>query len=160
MWILSIQVETRPRFYVATERAPTASSERVSRRMAAQRVEDTAPELALRRRLHAMGLRYRLHRSVLAGVRRRHDIVFPSSKVVVEVLGCWWHGCPLHYHPPESNREWWDAKISRNRERDADTRARLHDAGWRLVCVWEHEDVAEAADRVASVVREAAAESV
>lgn len=120
--------------------------------MRQQRSRDTKPEMRLRRLLHGMGLRYRVHRRVLPGVRRHHDIVFGPSSTVVELRGCWWHGCPEHYRTPASNADWWDSKIDRNRERDRDTRERLEAAGWHLEVVWEHEDLERAAARIADVV--------
>jgi DNA mismatch endonuclease, patch repair protein len=125
----------------------------ISRRMSDQRTRDTTPEVALRHRLHAMGLRYRLHRSVLQGSRRTHDIVFVGPRVVVDVHGCFWHGCEQHYVAPMANAEFWSVKIAGNRARDADTHNRLEEAGWTHVIVWEHEDPDAAAERVASVVR-------
>jgi DNA mismatch endonuclease (patch repair protein) len=113
---------------------------------------DTRPEIQIRRLLHARGLRYRVDRSVLAGVRRRADIVFPAVRVVVFVDGCFWHGCPEHATWPKSNAEFWREKIETNKRRDRDTDQRLVAAGWRVVHVWEHENAAEAADRVESLV--------
>lgn len=133
--------------------APEASSSTARRRMSNQRSQDTSAEVRLRSILHGRGLRFRKHVRVLPEVRREHDIVFPASKVVVEVHGCWWHGCHAHYRPPKSNASWWDAKVRRNRERDADTRARLEATGWTVVTVWEHEDLDQAADRVERLVR-------
>ncbi len=115
---------------------------------------DTKPEIELRRLLHARGLRYRVDRSVLPGVRRRADIVFPSARVVVFVDGCFWHGCPEHVTWPKSNAEFWRQKIEANRSRDRDTDDRLAAAGWRSIHVWEHEDAAPAADRVERLVRQ------
>jgi DNA mismatch endonuclease, patch repair protein len=114
---------------------------------------DTKPELALRRELWRRGLRYRVDVAPIRGQRRRADLVFTRSKVAVYVDGCFWHSCPVHATLPKSNREWWVAKLAANVERDRDTDARLQDAGWVVVRVWEHEAVAEAADRVENVVR-------
>jgi DNA mismatch endonuclease (patch repair protein) len=114
---------------------------------------DTHPELALRQELHRRGLRYRLHRQVLPGLRRNLDIVFTSARVAVEVRGCFWHRCPLHQSAPKSNAEWWAGKLARNVERDRETALRLAEAGWLLVEVWEHEDPSEAARRVEAAVR-------
>lgn len=114
---------------------------------------DTKPELALRRELWRRGLRYRVDVAPIRGQRRRADLVFSRSKVAVYVDGCFWHSCPVHATLPKSNREWWVAKLAANVERDRDTDARLEDAGWVVVRVWEHEAVAEAADRVENVVR-------
>jgi DNA mismatch endonuclease (patch repair protein) len=120
--------------------------------MRAQRRRDTAPEVALRRRLHALGLRYRLN-AAIPGTRRTIDIAFRGARVAVDVRGCYWHGCPDHGTLPMANAQWWQAKISRNRDRDDDTRAILEAAGWRLVVVWEHEDPDAAVVRVATAVR-------
>ena len=123
--------------------------------MLANRSRDTKPELVLRRRLHAMGLRYRVCARPLPNVRRTVDIVFGPARVAVEVRGCFWHGCPDHYRAPSSNSGYWSAKVERNVSRDADTERRLTEAGWRLVVVWEHEAVGDpdaAASRVAEAV--------
>lgn len=121
--------------------------------MRAQRRRDTAPEVALRRELHRRGLRFRVQRQVLPDVRRTADIVFGPARVVVEVRGCFWHGCPTHATAPLANAAWWRNKIDRNRARDADTDMRLREAGWQVVVVWEHEDPPTAADRVQEAVR-------
>lgn len=121
--------------------------------MRAQRRRDTAPELALRSALHRRGLRFRVQRRVLPDVRRTADIVFGPARVVVEVRGCFWHGCPIHATSAKANADWWREKIDRNRARDADTDTRLRAAGWEVVVVWEHENPVDAADRVQDVVR-------
>lgn len=131
---------------------PEASSPTTRRRMESQRSHDTGAEVRLRSILHRRGLRFRKHVRILSDVRREHDVVFGPSRIVVEVHGCWWHGCEAHYRPPKSNSSWWDAKVHRNRERDADTRARLQSEGWHIVTVWEHENLDDAADRIQRVV--------
>lgn len=130
----------------------TASSPGVRSRMQLQRTRDTAPELAVRRLLHAAGLRYRIDRAPLPGLRRRADIVFGPPKVAVYVDGCFWHGCPEHGTQPRSNREWWRDKLRRTAERDADTDRALANAGWLGLRIWEHEPPEEAADRVVRAV--------
>jgi DNA mismatch endonuclease (patch repair protein) len=121
--------------------------------MQQQRTRDTAPELAVRRRLHAIGLRYRVDTAPLPGLRRRADIVFGPVQVAVFIDGCFWHGCTEHGNPhPASNSWYWPAKIAGNRERDRDTDRRLAEAGWAVVRAWEHEPVAEVAARVADLV--------
>lgn len=114
---------------------------------------DTKPELALRRELWRRGLRYRVDVAPIGGLRRRADLVFIRSQVAVYVDGCFWHSCPTHATVPKANRDWWVAKLATNVERDRDTDARLAEAGWAAVRMWEHEDVTEAADRVEAVVR-------
>lgn len=130
------------------------SSPEASRRMARVRQTGTGAELAVRRVLHTRGLRYRLQVPLLSKPRRVADIVFPGSRVVVFVDGCFWHGCPLHASWPKQNADFWRAKIETNRARDADTDARLKALGWEVVRVWAHEPAVEAADRIARVVQE------
>jgi len=120
--------------------------------MQLQRTRDTAPEVALRRLLHADGLRYRVDRSPLRGVRRRADLVFGPARVAVYVDGCFWHGCPQHGTRPTANREWWLEKINTNKARDADTDRQLAAAGWLGVRVWEHDDPRSAADQIRAVI--------
>lgn len=124
--------------------------------MSTQRSKDTEPELAVRRALHRMGLRYRVHVQPLPGLRRKADIVFTRARVAVFVDGCFWHGCPDHGRRRHEVNSWyWPDKIARNKERDNDTVARLRAAGWTVVRVWEHDPTAAAADRIADAVRAA-----
>jgi len=129
-----------------------ASSEANRASMLGNRSRDTAPELALRRAVHAMGLRYRVATRPLKDVRRTSDLVFLTERVAVEVLGCFWHGCPEHFRLPATNRDYWEPKIARNRERDAELAERLAAEGWDLVVVWEHDEVAASAERVRAAV--------
>jgi DNA mismatch endonuclease (patch repair protein) len=122
--------------------------------MSRQRTVDTEIELRLRRCLHAAGLRYRLHRRPIAGLRRTADIVFTPARVAVFVDGCFWHGCPDHGTTPRTNTGFWRDKIRRNVERDDDTRRRLAQAGWLAVQVWGHADPADAAATIAALVGE------
>ncbi len=121
--------------------------------MRSTRQKDTPAELALRSALHRLGLRFRLHRRLIPGVRRSVDIVFPSARVAVFVDGCFWHGCPLHGTlPAKTNRGWWKEKIEANRRRDRDTDRRLREMSWRVVRVWEHEQPEAAARKIAGVL--------
>lgn len=130
-----------------------ASTPGVRRRMQQQKSRDTQPELALRRLLHARGLRYRVHAQPLKDLRRRADVVFGRARVAVFIDGCFWHGCPQHGNPrPLANTWYWPAKIAGNQARDTDTDQRLRAAGWEVVRVWEHSDPGEVADRVAALV--------
>ncbi|MBP8297104.1 MAG: DNA mismatch endonuclease Vsr [Burkholderiales bacterium] len=106
-----------------------------SRMMAGIGVRDTKPELLVRRRLHANGLRYSLSGAGLPG---RPDIVLRKWNVVVFVHGCFWHwhGCRLS-KLPSSNSAFWRQKLTANRKRDALAVATLHGAGWRVATVWE-----------------------
>lgn len=121
--------------------------------MRATRQRDTPPEMALRSALHGMGLRFRVQRSPVSGLRRRADVVFGPSRVAVFVDGCFWHGCPEHGTWPRTNAEWWREKIESNRKRDQNTDARLAEAGWLSVRVWAHENPTEAAGKIAAIVR-------
>ena len=119
---------------------------------------DTGPELAVRRLLHASGLRYRVDVAPLPGLRRRRaDIVFTARLVAVFIDGCFWHGCPEHWRLARQNTDYWGAKVQRNRDRDAETSDRLRDAGWTVLRFWEHEDPAAVADTITAVVVNAAA---
>lgn len=120
--------------------------------MSRQKARNTKVELALRKALHAAGLRYRVHRRPVRGVRREADIVFGPARVAVFVDGCFWHGCPEHATWPKNNEEFWRKKIEGNRARDTDTDARLAAEGWLSVRVWEHEAVDSAAQRVREIV--------
>ncbi|WP_246576268.1 very short patch repair endonuclease [Actinospica durhamensis] len=120
--------------------------------MQGNRSRDTKPELAIRKLLHAAGLRYRVDRSPLKGVRRRADIIFGPAKVAVFVDGCFWHGCPEHFVPPKTNPGYWDGKIGGNRERDRATDALLTAAGWSVLRYWEHESPEDCARRIADEV--------
>lgn len=125
-----------------------ATDARTSARMSRQRRVGTKPETELRKALHRRGFRFFVDRAPLQGLRRRADLVFPRRKVAVYVDGCFWHCCPEHATYPKNNAQWWADKLAGNVARDRDTDARLADAGWLVVRVWEHEPVAAAADRV------------
>ncbi len=134
--------------------ASWASSPTVRSRMQTQRARDTTPELAVRRLLHAAGLRYRVDRQPLPELRRRADIVFGPARVAVFIDGCFWHSCPEHGNTPRANRAWWAAKLARNRARDADTDGHLVAAGWLPLRIWEHEPAEAAAERVRRIVEQ------
>ncbi len=108
--------------------------------------------MALRRELHALGLRYRVDHPVLPGVRRRPDVVFTAARVAVFVDGCFWHRCPQHATQPKNNATWWVEKLQRTVDRDRDTDQRLAAAGWTVVRVWEHERPDQAAAQIRNVV--------
>lgn len=103
--------------------------------MSRVRGADTIPEMVVRRGLHARGLRFRLHRKDLRG---RPDLVFPKYRAVIFVHGCFWHAheCPM-FRWPKTRRQFWQEKISKNRERDRLVRSYLKDQGWRVLTVWE-----------------------
>lgn len=113
---------------------PSERSERMSR----IRGKNTQPELALRKALHRLGLRYRLHGAGLPG---RPDLVLPRYETVVFVHGCFWHrhlGCSIAT-TPKSNTPFWLEKFEKNVARDARVTKQLEDQGWAVFVVWECE---------------------
>lgn len=107
-----------------------------SRNMSAIRGADTKPEMMVRRGLHALGLRFRLHGRDLPG---RPDLVLPKHRAVVFVHGCFWHRHPdcRYATTPATRPEFWEAKFASNVTRDAKARSDLLAAGWRVATVWE-----------------------
>jgi DNA mismatch endonuclease Vsr len=104
--------------------------------MSAVRCRDTAPELAVRRLIHRLGYRYRLHKADLPG---RPDLSFPARRKAIEVRGCFWHvhaGCP-RASIPQTRRDWWVAKLQANVARDARNEAALRSMDWKVLTVWE-----------------------
>jgi DNA mismatch endonuclease (patch repair protein) len=102
------------------------------------RGKNTKPEMLVRKKLHAAGFRFRLHRKDLPG---RPDITLPRHKTVIFVHGCFWHGhegCKAN-RIPKTNEAFWREKIDRNRQRDARNKAELIALGWTVVEVWECE---------------------
>lgn len=105
--------------------------------MSAIRSKGMKPELQVRRLVHRMGYRYRLHRKGLPG---KPDLVFGPRKAVIFVHGCFWHQHDCQDgHRPKSNTSYWDEKLRRNVERDERVQAELKDMGWRVLVVWECE---------------------
>jgi DNA mismatch endonuclease (patch repair protein) len=134
---------------------PPASDELARRAMKGNRRSDTAPEIALRRLLHARGLRFRKDHAIVAdGIRARADLVFTRRRVAVFVDGCFWHGCARHCRMPARNSAYWRAKIGRNRARDERVTAELTAHGWKVVRIWEHEPLDAAAQRVVAALSE------
>ncbi|MFT3871724.1 MAG: very short patch repair endonuclease [Nocardioides sp.] len=126
-----------------------ASSRATRTSMRGNRRTDTKPEIALRSKLHAVGLRFRKdYRLDLGDVRVRPDVVFTRAKVVVFVDGCFWHCCPIHGTQPTRNSGYWAPKLARNVERDREQDIVLAAHGWRVIRVWEHEPVDDAVQRV------------
>lgn len=127
--------------------------ESVSRRMRNTPTRDTPAEMAIRRILHAHGLRYRVDSRPIPSLRRRADLVFTKSKIAVFVDGCFWHDCPEHGSKPKTNSDWWRDKLAGNVRRDRDTTRQLVDAGWAVIRVWEHETAEAAAERIERAVK-------
>ena len=116
--------------------ADIVTPEKRSRLMAGIRGKDTAVELAVRRQLHALGLRFRLHGRDLPG---RPDIVLPRFRVAVFVHGCFWHrhhGC-RYAATPRTRADFWQRKFDANVRRDAAAVQGLIQAGWRVAILWE-----------------------
>ena len=114
----------------------TVSPEVRSRIMANVKSKGMKPEMQVRRLLHGLGYRYRLHRADLPG---RPDLVFPSRRKVVFVNGCFWHnhsGCS-RVRIPATNRDYWVSKLDRNRARDERNTESLKASGWEVMMVWE-----------------------
>ncbi|MER5621972.1 very short patch repair endonuclease [Streptosporangium sp. NPDC002544] len=120
--------------------------------MRSNKGRDTKPELALRRAVHALGLRYRVCYRPLKSVRRTADLVFTKVKIAVFLDGCFWHGCPEHHTVAVTNATFWAEKVRRTRERDAETDRLLAKAGWLTIRVWEHEQPVVAAVHIADVI--------
>ena len=98
--------------------------------------KDTSPELAVRRLVHSLGYRYRLHRQDLPG---RPDMVFPSRRKVILVHGCFWHQHEKcgGARTPKSNKDYWEQKLRGNRQRDIENRSKLSALGWDSLVIWE-----------------------
>lgn len=137
--------------------ASWATSPATRRAMQANRRRDTAPEMAIRRLVHASGLRYRVDARPLPTARYTADMIFTRVRVAVFIDGCWWHGCAEHYRSPASNITYWAGKVTRNRERDRLANEALIAAGWTVVRIWEHEAPEPAARRIEAAVRGATA---
>ena len=122
--------------------------------MARVRAANTRPEIAVRRVVHGLGYRFRLHRRDLPGTP---DLVLPKYRAVVFVHGCFWHqhACRLGRRQPASNRRYWGPKLARNVERDAEARSALERLGWRVLTVWECQIATLGlADRIERFLRE------
>ncbi len=124
-----------------------------SRNMAAIRRSETKPEVALRAALHRMGYRFRKDYAVrVSGKVIRPDIAFTRRRVAVFVDGCFWHSCPKHGRRPRVNGSYWDPKLGRNAARDREQVIALQEAGWRVVRIWEHVPLDEAANEVVNLL--------
>lgn len=120
--------------------------------MRAVKGSDTAPEMAVRRLVHGMGYRFRLHRKDLPGTP---DLVFPRLHKAVFVHGCFWHGhdCARGMRVPVQNRDYWTQKVARNKKRDEHAQTALKEQGWQPLVIWEcetknEEGLQNAAERV------------
>lgn len=112
------------------------NKEQRSAQMARVRAKNTGPELAVRRLAHALGYRYRLH---VGGLPGKPDLVFPGRVAIIFVHGCFWHrhaGCALA-RLPKSRLDFWEPKLTTNRQRDQRNERALRALGWRVMVVWE-----------------------
>ena len=111
-------------------------SEQRSRNMSAIKSKNTKPEITLRKLLHSMGYRFRLHRKDLPG---SPDIVLPKYKTVIFVHGCFWHrheNCK-YASTPKTRQEFWNKKFKENINRDNLNQANLSLKGWKIIIIWE-----------------------
>ena len=114
----------------------TGISEQRSRNMSAIKSKNTKPEIAVRKLLHSMGYRFRLHRKDLPG---SPDIVLPKYKTVIFVHGCFWHrheNCK-YASTPKTRSEFWESKFGGNIKRDKINQTNLIKLGWKIIIVWE-----------------------
>jgi DNA mismatch endonuclease (patch repair protein) len=114
------------------------------------RDKGSAPEMKIRRLIHGMGFRYRLHVKELPG---KPDLVFPSRRAVIFMHGCFWHRheeCKLA-RLPKSKLDFWKPKLEANKERDLLHQRQLRDLGWRVLVVWECEMIYT--ERISTIVR-------
>ena len=115
--------------------ADIVTPEKRSEMMAGIRGKNTRGELIVRRGLHRMGFRFRLHDAKLPG---KPDIVLPRYKAVILVHGCFWHGHGCHlFKWPSSRIDFWKTKITRNQQKDVETLVELKELGWRVLIIWE-----------------------
>lgn len=130
--------------------APRETSPERSANMAKIRSKDTKPELLVRRALHRLGFRYRLHARELPG---RPDIVLSKHRTIIEVKGCFWHGhtC-IDGRVPKSNREYWLPKLLRNQSRDTANARKLRRLGWSVYSLWECRVLKLSQDQLASLL--------
>lgn len=141
--------------------ADNKTNQERSRNMAAVKSRNTKPEMRLRRAIWRRGLRFftptgwkKLTRKSLPG---SPDLIFPGPRIAVFLDGCFWHGCPMHYIEPADNREFWQRKLTQNKERDKEAKLQLTEQGWLVLRFWEHElrrgGLDSVAERVVNAVR-------
>lgn len=128
--------------------------------MQSNKPKDTAPERALRSRMHRAGLRFYKHFRALPGKRFTIDAAFPQLKIAVFLNGCFWHGCPEHGSVPKAHADFWKEKLQHNMTRDSQIDDALAEAGWLVVRAWEHDAPFDAAvAQIAELVRDRRARS-
>lgn len=115
------------------------STEQRSQIMRLIRSKNTKPEIAVRKLVHRLGYRFRLHTPGMPG---RPDLTFPRLRSVIFIHGCFWHSHQAAHckvRPPKSNAIYWQPKLARNQARDRSAQDALHRLGWRVLVVWECE---------------------
>ena len=119
-------------------RTDNLTPEQRKRTMARVKSMNTTPEMIIRRIVHRMGYRYRLHSHQLPG---NHDMVFVKRRKIIFVHGCFWHGheCKSGIKQPKTNSEYWLRKLQRNKSRDTETYEKLKELDWEILVVWECE---------------------
>jgi len=111
------------------------TAEKRSKVMQKIKSKDTKPEMIIRRGLHRLGRRFKLHDKNLPG---KPDIVFPMYRTVIQVRGCFWHGHECNDgHIPKSHQNYWKPKLAKTKERDTKNDKLLEDMGWNVIVVWE-----------------------
>lgn len=136
--------------------ADIISSDRRSKIMSHIKSKDTSIEMMVRRRLFALGYRYRVNYKALPG---KPDIVFTKKKVVVFIHGCYWHGhdCGSRYaHTSKSNKNYWGLKIQRTQQRDQEHIRELESLGWKVIVLWEcqiKDHFEQTIDNLMSIIR-------
>ena len=125
----------------------TLSPEERSKRMSLVRAKDTKPEMRVRRLVHAMGYRYRLHVRNLPG---HPDMVFRSRRKIIFVHGCFWHqhNCAMGARMPKSRVKFWRKKLEGNKRRDAEIMRCLKKDGWSILVIWECQTVPSKLDQL------------
>jgi DNA mismatch endonuclease, patch repair protein len=116
--------------------------------MKSARQHDTAPELKLQVLLLELNIEFETNAFPIAGFKRKADILLRDKKIAIFIDGCFWHGCPIHGTWPKQNAEFWKEKILKNKDRDKDTNIKLAEFGWKVIRVWEHEEMKDVAQRI------------
>jgi len=111
------------------------TKEQRSRTMARIRSKNTSIEHRFKMAMAKIGLRgWRMHDKESTA-----DFCFPKERIAIFLDGCFWHGCPVHYRPPKSNKKFWTSKVKRNMRRDREITEKLESQGWIVLRIWEHE---------------------
>ena len=121
------------------------------------RGKDTTPEWKVRRLIHGMGYRYRLHGGGASGLPGKPDLIFAGRKKAIFVHGCFWHmheGCPRNRIPEARREEYWLPKLTRNVERDRENARKIAEMGWTMLVIWECETAKAGLDQLRDRIAE------